>query len=185
MKKLSFLILICLFATLGVNAQGVGLGIKAGANFANVDLGDVETDNKTGYHFGAFVDLGLNDNISIQPELLFSSQGTSSDDFGDIDFTYLTIPVLLKLKFANIVNVHAGPQFGILSSAKDDDGDDIKESFKSADISLDLGAGVELPAGLVAGLRYNLGLNDINDNESVNVEAKNRVMQIYVGWKLF
>ncbi|UII19531.1 porin family protein [Fulvivirga ligni] len=184
MKKITFLTLVCFFAALGARAQGVGLGIKAGANFANVDVGDVDTDSKTGYHFGAFVDLGLNENISIQPELLFSAQGTSIDDV-DINMNYLTIPVLLKLKFAKVLNVHAGPQFGILSSAKYED-EDIKDSFKSADLSLALGAGVELPVGLVGGLRYNLGLNDINDgDDGFGVETKNRVMQIYVGWKLF
>ncbi|MBL3657128.1 porin family protein [Fulvivirga sediminis] len=177
MKKITLLGLFCLMSVVGLHAQGIGLGIKGGANFANVDVGSVDTDNKTGYHFGAFLDLGLNDNISIQPEVLYSAQG--ADDF---DLDYLTIPVLLKLKFLKVLNVHAGPQFGILTNAEDD-GEDVKDRLKSADVSLALGAGVDLPLGLVGGVRYNLGVSDIDDG--YNVDIKNRVMQIYVGWKLF
>ncbi|MTI19444.1 PorT family protein, partial [Fulvivirga sp. RKSG066] len=160
----------------GANAQ-VALGVKGGLNFANVSVEDAveDPDSKTGYHFGAFAEIGLG-GIHLQPELLFSAKG--SDDF---DLTYLEIPILLKKNFAKVLNVHLGPQFGFLTSAESNDVD-IKDGLKSSDLSAVVGAGVNLPAGLTGGVRYVFGLSDIDDN-AFETEIKNKTLQLYVGWK--
>lgn len=173
MKKISILLLFFIVTAVTANAQ-VALGVKGGLNFANVDVETGDPDGKTGYHFGAFAEIGLA-GIAIQPEVLFSTKG--ADDF---DLTYLEIPVLLKKNFAKVLNVHLGPQFGILTSAESDDVD-VKEFLKGSDLSLALGAGVNLPAGLVGGARYVYGLSDIEDG--FGGEIKNRTFQVYVGWK--
>ncbi|MEQ8926404.1 MAG: hypothetical protein RLO81_11355, partial [Fulvivirga sp.] len=61
---------------------------------------------------------------------------------------------------------------------------DIKDELKGMDLSAVVGAGLNLPGGLSAGLRYVLGLSDIADNDALP-ETKNRTFQIYVGYKLF
>jgi len=183
MKKISILA-VCLFGFIvGTNAQ-VALGIKGGLNFANVDADDAfgDPDSKTGYHFGAFLEVGLG-GIHLQPELLFSVKGTD-----DVDLSYVEVPILLKKNFAKVLNVHFGPQFGFLTSAEGDldaDGsdEDIKDFFKSSDLSAVIGAGVNAPFGLTAGIRYVYGLSDVWDNDLLDTEIKNRTTQIYVGWK--
>ncbi len=140
--------------------------------------------SRTGYHFGAFGLIKLS-KIGIQPEILFSQQGskikTNAGDF-DANFSYINIPVLVKLYTIAGINLQAGPQFGFLSRAEIDD-NDVKDSFKKSDISLALGAGWDLPFGLTVDARYNLGLSKI-DNDATADKIKNQVWQVSVGYKI-
>jgi hypothetical protein len=91
------------------------------------------------------------------------------------------VPVLLRLNFAKIVNIHAGPQFGVLLSAKAEDVD-IKDELESSDLGVAVGAGLDLPMGLTASARYVFGLKDIEASSS-GIEATNNVFQLSVGYK--
>ncbi|WP_407933712.1 outer membrane beta-barrel protein [Aquimarina algiphila] len=88
---------------------------------------------------------------------------------------YLNLPVLVKLKFAKIFSVEAGPQFGFVVNDDFEVGD--PESF---DLSGAVGAGVEF-GPFFGQLRYNFGFTDVIDN----VEAKNSAFQISVGYYIF
>ncbi len=179
MKKILLFTMIFVGAYSFSNAQVSG-GIKGGLNFANVDV-DGDPDGKTGYHVGAFLNIGFA-GISLQPEFLYSVKGAE-----DFDLTYIEIPILLKKNFAKVVNVHLGPQFGILTKAEADFGSgsqDIKDGIKGSDLSVVFGAGVDLPMGLSGGLRYVLGLSDIDD-DFLGTEIKNKTFQLYIGYKLF
>ncbi len=179
MKKVLFFAIIFVGLSTAGFAQLKG-GIKGGLNFASVDS-DVDTDGKTGYHFGLYAQAGLA-GIFIQPEILFSAKGAE-----DVDLSYVEVPILLRKNFAKVLNIHAGPQFGFLLDAEADTGSgtvDIKDDLKSMDLSAVVGAGVSLPGGLNGGLRYVLGLSDINDFDGAP-ESKNRTFQIYIGYKLF
>lgn len=182
-KTICVLILISAF-TMGnlAMAQGVGLGIKAGANFANQSITNASTETVTGFHGGAYLVLAFSEKWAIQPELFFSSQGSEVPDLDEIkQLDYFTIPVLLRYKPANFLSFEAGPQISTLLSAVDKSGDSIKEDFKNSDFGLALGATVYLPLGLNAGLRYVWGFSDINDLPE-DMEVKNKMFQIYAGW---
>jgi len=176
MKKTLLVLSLIILAVFGAEAQKARVGLKAGANFANFDTDDA-ADGKTGFHFGAYAELGAG-GFSIMPELLFSTKG---DEF--VDLSYIEVPVLLKKSFAKVLNLHVGPQFGFLTKAEDEDGDDLKEFLKGTDVSAVFGAGLDLPGGLTAGARYVLGLTAIEDVGSVSI--KNKTFQIYIGYKLF
>ncbi len=51
MKK-SFLFLVLFLVPFVIHAQGIGIGIKAGANFANQDVTDIDIKTATDYHVG-------------------------------------------------------------------------------------------------------------------------------------
>jgi hypothetical protein len=179
MKKILLFTMVFVGAYSFANAQVSG-GIKGGVNFSNLNT-DGDPDGKTGYHVGAFLNIGLG-GISLQPEFLYSVKGAE-----DFDLTYIEIPILLKKNFAKVINIHLGPQLGILTKAESDFGtgtQDVKEFLKGTDLSLVFGAGVDLPMGLSGGLRYVLGLSDIDDN-AFGTEIKNKTFQIYIGYKLF
>lgn len=163
----------------------VSVGIKGGLNFANMDVSNLSTKNRTGFHGGAFA-LFKFTKIGIQPELIFSQQGTEFNYNGsnaEANFSYINIPVILKLYTVAGINIQAGPQFGFLSKAEIDDSS--AESFyKSSDFSLGLGLGWDLPFRLTVDARYNLGLSEIEDGANENA-TKNQVWQISVGYKLF
>ena len=194
MKKISILIVVALFAAANVSAQGVELGLKGGLNFANQTFESanfsVSPDARTGFHAGAFLTLFVTDNFAIQPEFLFSVQGSKFDigGFGEISntFNYVNIPILLRYNPVDIFNIHVGPQVGLLMSAVSEISgtkQDI-EDLKSTDLGLAFGAGVDLPFGLVGGVRYIMGISNISDDASADDSLKNNVFQVYVGYKL-
>jgi hypothetical protein len=188
-KNVLMLALALTFCTGALMAQGISGGIKAGLNFANQTYEasgfSISPDGRTSFHAGVFATINMG-TIGIQPELLYNSVGSKFDD--DVTkINYLTLPVMVRVNFAKVFNIHAGPQFGFLLSAKnefDGDTEDIKDQLKGLDLGLGIGAGLDLPMGVTASVRYCLGLSDINDTEG-DFTAKNNVLQLSVGYKLF
>ena len=50
--------------------QRIDIGIKGGVNFSKLEIPDISTANKTGYHLGAY-SLFKFGKLGIQPELFF------------------------------------------------------------------------------------------------------------------
>ncbi|HHP7242003.1 MAG TPA: porin family protein [Cyclobacteriaceae bacterium] len=197
MKNSIILLIVILTSSISVSGQGFELGLKGGLNLANQDITgggiSLDTENRLGYHGGlyAVVDAGI---LAIQPELLFSSQGSEFSVGGISDltnnFTYVNIPVLLRYNFA-FLNLHFGPQIGFLLNAEQDqvisgvvnNEVDIKDQLKNSDFSLAFGIGIDLPFRLNATVRYNLGLSDIGDDDDLG-EINNNFLMLSVGFKL-
>jgi hypothetical protein len=186
MKKiiLSIVLLSAIAFYTTVNAQGVGVGIKGGVNFANQSITDINTNSKTGFHAGAYVLIAFSEKWGIQPELLYSSQGSELPDIDELNkFDYLSIPILLRWKPVSVLSIEAGPQFSSLLNAENDSGNSIKDQFKSSDFGLAAGATIHLPLGLNVGLRYVWGFTDVSDLQN-DREVKNTVVQVYAGWTI-
>ena len=80
-----------------IHAQGIGIGIKGGANFANQAVEDIDIETVTDYHLGAYVNMNLSDKFGITPEVLYTAYGSKWDD-AKVDFDYVAIPVMLRYK---------------------------------------------------------------------------------------
>ena len=180
MKKFFLVAIAIVGFSISSNAQDIKLGFKGGVNFATLSGNDYNSlKGRTGYHIGAVVQIGLSDMFAVQPELIYSAQGAKFKSLGrdqDIDIDYLNLPVLVKLKFAKFFSVEAGPQFGFV----------VKDNYpagnkpESFDLSGAVGAGVEF-GSFFGQLRYNIGFTNIEDN----IEAKNSVFQVSVGYYIF
>ncbi|MEO7991313.1 MAG: porin family protein [Chryseolinea sp.] len=164
------------------------VGLKGGLNFANLDVTSVSNtyNNRTGYHAGAFALLKFA-KIGVQPELIFSQQGSTVKVNGDdvkSNFSYMNIPIMIKLYTVAGINLQAGPQFGFLMNdpVVVNNNQEIEGAVKKSDISLSMGLGWDLPFGLTIDGRYNLGLQNVSDNSSFDI--KNQVFQVSVGFKL-
>jgi hypothetical protein len=207
MKKILFTLLFAGGSLYSFSQTEFALGVKAGPNFANIDsdagaVGNYE--NRTGWHVGAFM-LIKGERVGFQPEVIFSQQGskfqynTNSPSLNQ-NFSYVNIPLIVKLYTVAGINLQVGPQIGLLTSAKREDfasgqsgpvtEEDIKGDFKKTDFSLALGVGWDLPFGLTLDGRYNWGLTDNDDGYRTNSgvligQMKNQVWQISVGYKLF
>lgn len=182
MKKILFLLAV-VAGSFSANAQGIDLGIKAGANFSNFS-GDIDSDGITSFHAGAVLELNIVPVFSIQAEGLFSSQGGEAlyEEEGvggvaqDIDLNYIAVPVLAKFYvLPDRLSITAGPQFSFLV-------DEAEEAFDTKSFDLAASAGVELKiiAGLFAQARYNIGLSNVSDEDDFDV--KNNVFQLSVGY---
>ncbi len=185
MKKifLSTVVLSLLSIFSLVQAQGLGVGIKAGANFANQSITDISTDSKTGFLGGVYAVIAFSEKWGIQPELLYSSQGSEVPDNVN-DFTYMNIPILLRWKPISFLSIEAGPQFSVLLDAKDQSGDSFKDKVNNSDFGLALGATIHLPLGFNGGVRYVWGFTNVS-NVGDDHEVKNTTAQIFVGWTIF
>lgn len=185
LRILSIGLMMTLCSTMAWSQAEVSIGIKGGLNFADMDVSNFSTKNKTGFHGGAFA-LFKFTKIGIQPELIFSQQGSEFNYNGsnaEANFSYINIPVIFKLYTVAGINIQAGPQFGFLSKAEID-GSSADSFYKSSDFSLGLGLGWDLPFRLTVDARYNLGLSEIEDGANENA-TKNQVWQLSVGYKLF
>ena len=197
MKKMTMILAMALIAISfnQANAQvGFQLGIKGGPNFSNLQT-DISTEGQTGLHIGAYGMIKFT-KVAIQPELLFSTQSTefsTSTIRSEFSTSYVNIPIILKLYLVGGLNLQLGPQFGFATFSEIEDlntgsTQDIADELKGSDISLAIGAGIDLPFRFNLTARYNLGLNDINDrlvldgNAGTNEELKNQVFQVSIGY---
>lgn len=193
MKKI-ILAAIAVMAFSFANAQETRFGVKGGLNLSNWAGGDVrDTKALVGFHVGGFAEIKIIEKLAIQPELLFSTQGTKIDGgtfLGDFDVktNYLNIPVLAKYYIVEKFSVEAGPQLGILLSAKSD-GEDVKDGFKTVDFGFNLGAGYHFTENVSVNLRYTIGLSPLADNADIENEgdyydsAKNSVLALSFAYK--
>jgi hypothetical protein len=182
MKK-STLLLACAI-TIATFAQAqVRLGFKGGANLANL-TGDIESSKmKVGFNAGLLAKISVSEAFSIQPELVFSSQGSTLEE-GDTDLKmelgYINLPIMFQYNIAGF-NFETGPQAGFLMSAKlkaMGESMDIKEGMKSIDFSWGVGLGYKMAgSGLGFNARYNIGLSAVNDSDG-DAKFKNSVIQI-------
>lgn len=195
---------MCCLLVLGQQAFAqaeFAIGIKAGPNFATIDTessASANYKNRAGFHGGAFI-LVKAAKFGIQPEIIFSQQGSKveidSKNF-ESNFSYVNIPVILKLYTVAGINIQAGPQFGFITNAETPIQDqlnpgsyrveDVKDKMKSSDFTVALGLGWDLPFGLTIDARYNMGLSKIYDDAPTQqtADARNQVFQVSLGYKL-
>ena len=185
MKKIILTVAaVCAFGF--TNAQEAKFGIKGGLNLATFsgDTDGLDLKSKAGLNVGGFVEVKLSDKLALQPELLFSMQGTNIDEFefsdgnqtfvvdASIKMSYINVPIMLKYYAAEKFNFEVGPQVGFLLSAKtvakangNEAEDDVKDSFESVDFGLNFGLGYDFTKNIAAGVRYNVGLANIGKTE--------------------
>ena len=204
MKNLFLGAIITLFCITDVNAQDVVYGVKAGVNLASFKGdGSSGLDGRTSFHLGLVSEILISEVFTLQPELLYSSQGAKGynslvDWEYDYKLNYLTIPIMAKYYFAEEFSIEAGPQVGVLLSAKEDyvrniggndvsGTDDIKENVNGIDFGFSFGLGYKMQSGLNFNARYNLGLSNVWEDavsdDSVNPE--NAVFQFSVGYYFY
>ncbi|MBF9221779.1 porin family protein [Hymenobacter ruricola] len=188
MKK----VILSLALAAGVSATAsaqASFGVKAGASLTTLGGADASGfSNKVGLNAGVVANLGFGDALSLQPEVLFSMKGAALSDNTKVkyNFNYIDIPVMLQYN-ADGLFFEAGPQLGILASAKATDGStdiDVKDGLNTIDFGYAVGLGYKLESGPMIGLRYNGGITSIDKEESGTTAAKirNNAFQLYVGY---
>lgn len=194
-KTISLLITLMLCAFM--NAQTEGFGAKAGVNFADLN-GDNFSDTKArvGLNLSVFYEYFVSEKFSLQPEIMYSMQGTKTDITENIDgyegsfeseikLDYIHLPILAKFYPIENLYVQAGPQIGFNISAKEkyeqmvngeitDSYDGDIENIKSLDTAVVFGAGYKFMPQLGVDGRYMIGVSDVREN----FDAMNSVLQL-------
>ena len=117
MKKILLAAIAAVVCVGGAFAQ-LSMGPKVGLNVSSI-TGD-GSQYRAGVNVGIFANYRINSLFAIQPEFLYSMQGSAFDDVTILKQTiessytshYIDIPVLLKIYPWRGLNVQVGPQFG-------------------------------------------------------------------------
>ncbi|MBC6613120.1 PorT family protein [Hymenobacter sp. BT507] len=173
-------------------AQDIRLGVKAGLSLTSF-VGDdaIGTRYKPGFHGGGLLELSLDKNLSVQPELLVSMKGSRYENTNlRYNITYLDVPVMLKYKLDGLF-LEVGPQFGFRSDSElktNSASIKWKNHTRDVDLGYAVGLGYETPKGALVGLRYNGGATKLGYDRRlsiINLPARNiynSAIQLYVGY---
>ncbi len=184
MRKLVVFAALLFTGTL-VNAQDFGFGVKAGINLASIGgdaIGSIGgLGSRVSFHVGGVAEIPISEKLSVQPELLYSSQGSdwSFGSINNIKLDYLNLPILGKYAIWNGISAEAGPVVGFLISSNGINEDD----FKKLDVGFGIGASYKLKDHLFFSLRYNKGIMNINNVEESNIRNVNNVFQVSAGYR--
>ncbi len=214
--KLKSALIICIaliaFSQTSKAQMKTEFGVKGGLNVSGLSLSSaqklpgVKYNNLKGFHAGVYALVRVG-KLGIQPEIIYSQQGQqyNAPTYSNLrtDLAYINIPVMIKYYLAGGLNIQAGPQMSILASAKGDLvtvgyggvgqpelGKDLKNYVNSTDYSFAFGAGLDLPKGISLGIRYNIGLSNINKYKGGDpspsfsgATTHNQVLQLSVGYR--
>lgn len=213
MKKLMVILCVLLLAT-AVLAQDEGKGLTAkgfkfGLNLANVSGSDVDllidevadetglnvsNDMLLGFAFGGFLTYNFSPSVALQPEVLYTMKGFKVSVQGvdvDMKINYIEVPVLFKFMFGTSTtkpSLFAGPAVGFLVSSSVSAAGfsvDADELWKSTDLGLVFGGGVDFPVGqgtMTFDGRYTLGMSKTPDSDPISIDIKNTNISFMMGY---
>jgi hypothetical protein len=176
MKKLILVALLLISGIGTMQAQLLAIGVKGGVNFSNYtgSVENVDFNTVTGYHAGLVLELKLFGIVGLQPEFLYSTQGsdisTATEDFKN-ELGYFSIPVMFKLYLLpNRFSLDFGPQASFLVSEKDDF--DIVDT-NTFDVAAAGGLTFKFKNGIFLSGRYVAGLTEpIKETDVKNSSAQ-------------
>ena len=199
MKKVLALLTVVLGIHAGASAQSFSLGADLGANLSKINSTSFNTAFKSGFLAGAYAQIRFGKHWGLQPELLFIQSQTKTDSsfndiYGsvlknpgqlqDIHLNYLGIPVLLTYRILKIIDLQAGPQFGILLNNNKTLLENGQNAFKGQDVTILAGAEVHI-LRLRVYARYGWGLGNINNISTSSLSQsdtwKNQSIQLGLG----
>ncbi|WP_210521938.1 porin family protein [Hymenobacter terricola] len=176
MKKIVLSLALLAGLTSAAHAQtGVKYGIKGGYNLATFSGTDSNGSKyKSGFAAGGFLNFGVSDMFSIQPELLYSQKGASIDKFqgnGTTTFKstlgYLDVPIMFRVNAGDDgkgLFFELGPQGSFVLHNRDftQTGNTSTQSTDNTStddlnkvvIGYAAGLGYQLTSGLSLGIRY-------------------------------
>lgn len=166
--------------------EGIGVGVKGGLLFSNLDFGansDFLT-NKTGVIGGLFIGGNRGGVLGVEGDIFYARKGAKVSGT-DLDIQMLEIPVLLRVN-AGSSSLSGVSLYGLAGPAMDFrlksefGGLDIVDFTQGYDVNLVLGGGIELTRFL-AEVRYNRGLRNISKDFSQSGDIKTRSWALLIG----
>ncbi len=174
-------------------AQGLHVGIKAGADVQKISGSKLSEQFAYGYDLGVFGEININSAFGIQPELYYSSvslsKGSSLDTIyqslnlstvSKIKFDYLNVPILLNIKPSKHFSLQAGPRFGILADKNSSIKSNTSNALKNGDVSMVAGIQIYFSNLRFYG-RYQSGLGSINNVGDITNNEKWKTASYHVG----
>jgi hypothetical protein len=186
--------------------EGMGIGLKAGVNFANVtDASSINSSSRSGFHVGAFLAPSSKSIIGSRTELIFSRQGynyKSGTNTGNVNLDYIMLPQYMCINITKYFSIQLGGQMAYLLNAKADSSSNggsgnpyagIMNYYNKLDFGYGGGIEVHPVSGLLIGARVNISFGNLYSSDAYssgtqpsfvpNVDVKNNLFQIFAGWQ--
>ena len=182
----AFLVLLLTASSIYVFGQSK-IGLKTGLNFSNLGGDSENTDYKLGYNFGLYGERKINENLSLRPELLFSSQGAKSDDL-NFRYSYINLPILLKIQMeTSSVSFYTGPQIGLLFNAiarENSEKENVTAALNNVDFSGTIGLITPVNDDFAIDFRFSHSFNSTSSKISDNDFIPNLVLAISLNYTI-
>lgn len=189
--------------TANTSSSPVRFGIKAGMNVASISKDNTLDDQKSkiGFNAGVFANIPIASSFSVQPEVLYSQYGSKANYTmagnkysASSNLDYVTVPVMLQYNFIPNFYIEAGPEFGLMVSAKNkvknetngnsSTTDNYKDELNTFNFGIGLGLGYYFTDNIGVTARYVAGVTDIAKDRASNSDAvKNNVFQVGLAYK--
>lgn len=192
MKMTVLMVSALLFLSPSVSEAQIHFGVRAGLNASNISFKNLPNKSeKFGFHAGVFTEIPLlPDFITFQPELSYSSKGTTFKPATTkqtliMNYVDLFLPVAFKL---SMFDLQVGPFVSYMTTTPDytyySDNKIYADAFKKFDVGLTGGLSVNFDK-IMVGVRYNQGFMDITKDNARTLlgSGKNAVGQVSVGYK--
>lgn len=153
-------------AAFTAKAQKLYFGIKGGLTISTLTQFD-DSKVRPSIYAGGFANIAFNESISLQPELLYSGQGTKYEALNQTityRLNYINIPVMFQYRIVPEFFLEAGPQLGLMVAAQTHTGKvsiDIADDSRAVDFGLGFGLGYQFPVGIGVSARYMFGLANV------------------------
>ncbi len=193
---------IMAISTQAQDFPGTSFGIKGGLNLTNFTKDDKITDEKlrAGFNAGIYGRFKLTDGFSLQPEVLYSTQGNKQNinffNLGNSTVTstlgYVQVPILAVVNIVPNFNIHAGPYAGFLVTSKfntDNNGNTNTYNINSdyvnkVDYGLVGGIGIDITKVHI-GARYLYGLQNVGADKNIGAATLNLFPQKNSGFQFY
>lgn len=184
---------ISTFSLLAQDKKRKEIGFIVGLQRSNLDYNQITTMNvseeaKSNIGGSFFLNSRLIGHfITLRTELGFYSKGGTyrGGTVDETNLSYVAAPALMLQTKIGFLKSYAGPQLGFLITAKSKTGNleqDVKAAYKTTELMGVVGAEMNLPLRLMAGVRYNFGISNIN--EIAQTTSRPGMYMLYVGLRL-
>lgn len=199
MKKIILIIAVTIVLIPTVQSQEkIQFGVKGGVNFTNMTSNDYLYDEKykTGLYLGATVEIPLSKKLSIQPEIVYSSQGIKGKALvyypstlpgtmpvvnAEHKLDYIKIPVLAKLYLVKNFSFEIGPSFNFLVNDQFTSDfytqTDLAEKFELGGV---VGLSYKVKSNFVVNTNYLIGFSNVLKSPFEN--SKNYGFSVGIGY---
>lgn len=195
MKKT--LLLSALFVALSVGASAqkiISFGPKVGVNFATATgFESIIEGGKTNFIGGLYAEVRPIKWVGVSVEALYSSEGFVTRDVtfdnqvlnADMSLGYIATPIMAKIYVVGGLSLNVGyqPSFLVTSQVKVSGSQNVDVQAEKYYSAIPVGFSYSFDFGLMADLRYNIGVSDINPLELTDEHMQSRVWSLTVGWK--
>ncbi len=204
--RITLLVISLIVITQPMHAQ-FSVGVLGNLSSSNIS-GDAPSKTKytgrTGFGHGVIIDYKITDEITVSLQPMYIPKGTTISydlpsykeerDSVDVKFSYITIPLMIKVNATKVVYVTSGFDVGFLQSANakmiNVAGEkDITDKIASMDISVNFGVGFTFQVSsfnLFFEGRYSQGLFNVskfsvNNEHDISSSFKNTGTQLLFG----